>query len=142
MIKNKTILISLLLGGLTSIGFAESNNSMEMNSSQEKNTSTELHVEKKVTQTPSTPSSMEEQIQKALLGISSLKVLKEGESKIVFESEAMVLEQDKPKTIKKPKKKRTTHKRVIRKKEPSIDMDNLPMAKTYPMDYELSKIKE
>ena len=144
MINKSVVLISLLVG-LTTIGFSENNTSLEKNKTKEDNGTKPIKVEEKVAPKTSVTDSMEDQIQKALLGVSSLKVLKAGESKIVFESEAMVLDRDKPKEVKKIKKKRKVRKKSIRRKHKTVksaDMNDLPMAKTYPMDYELSKIKE
>jgi hypothetical protein len=121
MLNKNLILISLLFG-LSTISFAGESNSTQLNTPIDKNTQT--------------PDLIEEQIQKALLGISTLKVLKEGESKIIFESEAKVLNSDQP----KKRKKRKTRKRRLKRK--NINIESLPLAKTYPMDYDLSKIQE
>jgi hypothetical protein len=122
---NKSLILISLLFGLSTISFAGESNSTQLNTPIDKNTQT--------------PDLIEEQIQKALLGISTLKVLKEGESKIIFESEAKVLNSDQPKKRKKRKKRKTRKRRLKRK---NINIESLPLAKTYPMDYDLSKIQE
>ncbi len=134
--KNKRVILVALLAGLTSLSFAESNLTQEANVTEVTTTV--------VASESSSSDAMEEQILKALAGVTSLTVLKEGESKIVSESEAMVLDKDKPKVVKKVKRKirRTTHKKRIKRKKKSANMDNLPMAKTYSMDYDVSLIKE
>ncbi len=73
---------------------------------------------------------MEEQIQKALLGISTFSVLKEGTGKQVY------LHELKSQTKKRKIKKSSKRKKHLRKKPKteSIDMDALPMAKTYPIE--------
>ena len=127
MIDKKVAFIGLLMG-LTTLGVAD--------------TSTEV---------------TEEQIAKALEGVNSLTILKEGESKVIYESEAMVLEADRPKvkknspkTVAKVKVKRAVHRKPVHVQthvepvyqEVSVDMDNLPMATTYSMETDLSEITE
>ena len=91
--------------------------------------------------------SSEDAIAKALADINTIKVMKSAEPKIVSESEAMVLSTDVVEVTKKSKPKHK-HKRKIRKHrraKPVItatDIDDLPMAKSYPMDYDVSQITE
>ena len=89
----------------------------------------------------------EDEIMKALGGIETIQVMKSAKPKIVSESEPMVLSADRPKVIKKrrvtQKHKVTKYKRrVKRAKVTATEMDDLPMAKSYPMNYDVSKIIE
>ena len=117
----------------------------------------ESNVTKSLPDTKSTTLSMEEQIKKALGEVESIKVMKGTKSKIVSESKAEVLDEDKLKIEKKrtvKKKKHVKRKRTVKQKnrvkrrvkkvvvETKEHIDSLPMAKTYSMDYDTSKIKE
>ena len=85
----------------------------------------------------------EDAIAKALAGIDTITVMKSTAPKIVSESKPMVLSADKPKVIKKHKVKRKV--RRYRRAKPVVStpiMDDLPMAKSYPMSYDVSQIKE
>ena len=97
--------------------------------------------------------SMEEQIKKALGEVEPIKVMKTTASKIISESKAEVLDEDKPKIEKREmvKNKKRVAKKVKKKLKQRVKkvviqtedkMDSLPMARTYSMDYDVSKIKE
>jgi len=100
---------------------------------------------------------MEAQIQKALAGITSLSVLKEGTGKAVYASELKLEEKKTPKEKKRTAKKKMVHPSKKRQKHPSkhtttsrhansaryskplaepepINIEDLPMAQTYPME--------
>ena len=103
----------------------------------------------------------EDEIMKAMTQISTTTVMKSSAPKIVSESEPMVLSSDKPKIdkpkinkvkIDKPKvqvskkqKSSKTKKRVKLKHKrvkKIAEMEDLPMAKSYPMSYDVSQITE
>jgi DNA polymerase elongation subunit (family B) len=98
----------------------------------------------------------EDEIMKAMAEISTTTVMKSSAPKIVSESEPMVLSSDKPKIdkskIDKLKVKVSTKQtnRKIRKRvkikhkrvNKIAEMEDLPMAKSYPMSYDVSQITE
>ena len=91
--------------------------------------------------------SSEDAISKALAEINTITVMKSSAPKIVSESEPMVLSSDRPKVTKKRKVRHHTKRKVRRHRrvEPALsatDMENLPMAKSYPMNYDVSNITE
>ncbi|MCK5854689.1 MAG: hypothetical protein KAG56_05665 [Sulfurovaceae bacterium] len=127
----------ILLIGTTSVVFGDTNNT----TTTDKNIAVEnrVAVEKNVKSNSVT----EAEIMKALGGITTIQVMKSATPKIVSESEAMVLNSDKPKVIKKRKVKRVKRKiRRNRRVQQATAMDDLPMAKSYPMSYDVSKITE
>jgi len=89
----------------------------------------------------------EDAIAKALSGINTITVMKSAEPKIVSESEPMVLRSDRVKVTKKSKSKRKIKRKVrrYRRTQPVVSdvaMEDLPMAKSYPMSYDVSQITE
>jgi len=97
----------------------------------------------------------EDEIMKAMREISTTTVMKSSAPKIVSQSEPMVLSSDKvkvkikdkvkvsrkQKSSKTKKRVRRKHKRVERV-EKVAEMEDLPMAKSYPMSYDVSQITE
>jgi hypothetical protein len=84
----------------------------------------------------------EADIMKALGDISTITVLKSAKPKIVYESEPMVLGSDKPKVTKKQTKVKRVKRKYRRATQTKASMEELPMAKSYPMSYDVSKITE
>lgn len=78
----------------------------------------------------------EDEIMKALSAIKTIEVMKASDPRIVSKSKPNV------------KKKHRNHvKRKVRRKRrvnkiSDVDMENLPMAKSYPMSYDVSQITE
>jgi len=96
-------------------------------------------------------SATEDEIMKAMSEISTTTIMKSSAPKIVSESEPMVLSSDKPKVDKlkvKVSKKQIcskTKKRVkikYKRVKKVVKMEDLPMAKSYPMSYDVSQITE
>ncbi len=124
----------ILLFGTTSMIFGEGD---------------DIPIENRVAVEPNVKnnSATEDEIMKALGGIETIQVMKSAEPKIVSESEPMVLSADRPKVTKKhrvTKSKRRVRRvrRVKRAKVTATEMDDLPMAKSYPMSYDVSQITE
>ena len=90
----------------------------------------------------------EDAITKALAEINTVKVMKSTAPQIVSESEAMVLSADIPKEVTKKSKVKRKIKRKVRRHRRTrpvvraTSMEDLPMAKSYPMDYDVSNITE
>ena len=139
-VKKIGTVATILLFGVTSLLFSESSDT------------TAIPVENRVaveksTMNTSNRSATEDEIMKALGGITTIQVMKSAAPQIVSQSEPMVLKADRPKVIKKPKVKRKTKRKVrtYRRAKPvatSTAMEDLPMAKSYPMSYDVSKITE
>jgi sporulation protein YlmC with PRC-barrel domain len=96
-------------------------------------------------------SATEDEIMKALSGISTTTVMKSSAPKIVSESEPMVLSSDKPKVdklkvkVSKKQIRSKTKKRVkikYKRVKKVVKMEDLPKAKSYPMSYDVSQITE
>ncbi|MCH9740410.1 MAG: hypothetical protein K0U38_06175 [Epsilonproteobacteria bacterium] len=154
MIKSSKLSLIGILICLGTYSMADSNVSVDKNSTTKQVVPTKekvVEVKEPVVKQPvqeKSSDSMEEQIKKAMAGVEQITVLKSAEPKIVSESEAMVLDAQESKTVVAPmrkKIKKSVKKRVkkrIKRKVETVDFDSLPMAKTYPMDYDVSKIKE
>jgi len=144
----------------SSMAIGDSNTTQDVNKSSNKNVPTEEKSQKEKSP-DSTELSMEDQIKKALGGVEQMTVMKASEPKIISESEAKALESKKPKRVKRASKtkdvtrnKKSIKKRIVKKtavkKRPSkkkivkkeVNIDDLPMAKTYSMDTDTSTINE
>lgn len=126
----------MLLLGTTSILFGESDT--------DKNIPVEnrVTVEKSIRSIPS-KSLTEDEIMKAMGGITTTQVMKSSAPTIVSESEPMVLSEERPKVTKKRIINKTKRKaRRVKRVQRATAIDDLPMAKSYPMNYDVNLIKE
>ena len=136
MINNKKLSLIMILVSLNTYAMADSaDNNLSIDTTATK-------VVKQDTENKSSDS-MEEQIKKAMAGVEQITVLKSSENKIVSVSEASIIDEAKPKTslkkLKRKIKKRATRK--LKRKVKTVDLSSLPMAKTYPMNDDVSTIK-
>jgi hypothetical protein len=84
--------------------------------------------------------SMEEQIKQALGEVKPITQMQFAEPKILSESEVRTLKNEKKELIKRQKAIRKKAER--KKKLEEIDINAIPMAKTYSMDQDMSEISE